>query len=242
MVSGCQGDFKSATRRIVSDEDSSILLNDTDTFIFSSKTIPGNEKKVSLLENKLSNRGVKIVKPGILKIHASGHAGREDLRMIYRLFNPNLTIPIHGESTFLDLHIELVKSILPKAETLRLINFTGFEIGGDLRVTIVKQEPRDPILIHGKGVEIERSAISERRKMACNGVIFVSLNLQKKIYQIELRGLPQKLHSKQQDIENLVNAHLNAKKFRGTDDLRINLRRFCQQQVGYKPVTLVQEV
>lgn len=242
MVSGCQGDFKSATRRIISDEDSSILLNETDTFIFSSKTIPGNEKKISLLENKLSNKGVKIIKPGKLKIHASGHACKEDLRMIYELFKPNLAIPIHGESTFLDLHIKLVKTILPGVETLRLINFTGFEIGADQKPTVVEQEPLDPILIHGKGVEIERSAISERRKMACNGVIFVSINLQKKKYQIELRGLPQKLQKRQQDIENLVKAHINAKKFRGSDDLRINLRRLCQEQIGYKPVTLVQEV
>ncbi len=242
LVSGCQGDFKSATRRIISDEDSSLILNNTDTFIFSSKTIPGNEKKLSMLENKLSNRGVHIVKPGKLKIHASGHACKEDLKMMYELFKPTHAMPIHGESTFLDEHIEFVSDVLPSIKTFRLINFKGFEINCDGDVKIIESESLDPILIHGKGIEIERPALSERRKMACNGVIFVSLNLKTKKYFIEMRGLPDAIQKRKDEIELLVKTHINGQKFRGTDDLRINLRRYCQEHLGYKPVTLVHEV
>jgi len=243
MVSGCQGDFKSATRRVISDEDSSILLNESDTFIFSSKTIPGNEKKIAMLENKLSNKGVRLIRPNKnLKIHASGHACKEDLKLMYELFKPNHIIPIHGESTFLDEHISFASELLPDSKFFRLLNFKGFEIDRDGKATIVEMEAKDPLIIHGKGIVIERPAISERRKMACNGVLFVSINLKSKKYQIELRGLPVKLHKRKEDIDTLVKTHINGKKFRSSEDLRINLRRFCQEHIGYKPVTLVHEV
>ncbi|TNE99054.1 MAG: ribonuclease J [Deltaproteobacteria bacterium] len=242
LVSGCQGDFKSATRRIITDEDSSLILNETDTFIFSSKTIPGNEKKLSLLENKLSNRGVRVIKPGKYKIHASGHACKEDLKLMYQLFKPTHVIPIHGESTFLDAHIEFAKGLLKDINCYRLLNFRGFEIEKNGEVHIFQLDQLDPILIHGKGIEIERSALSERRKMACNGVIFVSLNLKSQKYFIDMRGLPKKITDRKEQLENLVKVHLNGKKFRGTEDLRVNIRRFCQEHLGYKPVTLVQEV
>ncbi|MCO4792939.1 MAG: ribonuclease J [Bacteriovoracaceae bacterium] len=243
MVSGCQGDFKSATRRIISGDDSKIKLSKDDVFIFSSKTIPGNEKKLSMLENTLSDIGCKIIKPGKLKIHASGHACREDLKVMYSIFKPNFVIPIHGESTFLDAHIDFVTEILPEALSIRILNQSSLVFSKDGKHEFIKNEKINPILIHGRDIEIERSSISERRKMACNGVILISVNKKSKSYKLRLQGLPKALDEKEQQLNEIIQSHLNfSKNSSDTDsseDLRIKVRRVCRELLGYKPVTFV---
>lgn len=239
MVSGCQGDFKSATRRIINGEDGLISLNESDTFMFSSKTIPGNEKKIGMLENKLSEGGCRILKPGKLKIHASGHAGREDLKIMYELFRPNFIVPIHGESTFIDAHINFAQSVIPDSRQYKVLNYSSITFHESGEAKLSERKAHDPIIIHGRGIELERSAISKRRKMACNGVILISANLKNQKFKMELLGTPDLLERKRDDISSIIESHLKSCSGNGDEELRIKIRRICQEFLGYKPVTLV---
>ena len=112
LLSGCQGDFRGTFRRFCMGEDSTFKPKIDDLVILSSKAIPGNEKKISLLMNKLSEVGIKIITAQEKLVHVSGHPGRDDLIELYEKFNPTDIIPIHGETSFIRAHIEHIKNIL----------------------------------------------------------------------------------------------------------------------------------
>ena len=104
FLSGCQGDFMSALRRFSHGEDGTFKPTEKDLVVFSSKVIPGNEKKISRIYNKLTEFGVSIITASDHLIHASGHPGKEDLHLLIKNFTPNFYFPIHGESFFLKKH------------------------------------------------------------------------------------------------------------------------------------------
>jgi ribonuclease J len=243
IVSGCQGDFLSALRRISYGEDSTFKLNENDKVIFSSKVIPGNEKKISRIMNKISEHGSKIATAYDYAIHASGHPGREDLSILLDLIKPDIYIPIHGESFFLVRHSEWVKEKYG-LESKVIYNGTSVDLYADLSWKTSIFSNQEPILIHGNGIEIERSQISQRRKMACNGTVFLSVDRKKKIIKLSFQGLPLIVDDLSSKLEKLIlskiTGDLSGRKNDYTEEqLRIAVRQFFKSNLGYKPVSIV---
>ena len=104
LVTGSQGEGRAALGRIASDNHPFISLSEGDTVIYSSRTIPGNEREVYRVYNRLSERGVKVVDADMAKIHVSGHGYREELARLYQLLKPQIGLPIHGEHRHLTEH------------------------------------------------------------------------------------------------------------------------------------------
>jgi ribonuclease J len=110
IISGCQGDFFSSLRRLSSNEHSRIKLNENDKVVFSSKTIPGNEKSVNRIKNNITELGADVITNSEYPfIHASGHPGQEDLKILNKKINFDHYIPIHGESYFIKKHVEFIE-------------------------------------------------------------------------------------------------------------------------------------
>ncbi len=107
LVTGSQGEGRAALARIASGAHPTVSLNDGDTVIFSSRTIPGNEREVYKLYNRLSERGVRVVDADMAEIHVSGHANRAELRRFYELLKPKLSLPLHGEHRHLSEHCRI---------------------------------------------------------------------------------------------------------------------------------------
>ncbi|MCI4665082.1 MAG: ribonuclease J [Neomegalonema sp.] len=107
LVTGSQGEGRAALARIASGSHPTIALGEGDTVIFSSRTIPGNERDVYKLYNRLSERGIKVVDADREKIHVSGHACRDELKEFYRLLRPQISLPLHGEHRHLVEHREM---------------------------------------------------------------------------------------------------------------------------------------
>lgn len=107
LITGSQGEGRAALARISSGTHPTISLDEGDTVIFSSRTIPGNERDVYKLYNRLSERGVNVVDADTAHIHVSGHANREDLRQYYALLKPEIAIPMHGEHRHLREHCQM---------------------------------------------------------------------------------------------------------------------------------------
>lgn len=240
LTSGCQGDFKSATRRVIIGEDSHFKLNEMDTYIFSSKAIPGNEKKIFFLYNKVCEQGVELICDDKFFVHVSGHAGRDDLRQVINAFKPTHLIPIHGESYFLKEHANFIRSIDPKIEVVTNF-YNGDSIIFDSNAyTINKGESLAPRLIIGNGVEIDRSQVSERRKIAQLGVIFLSIVLQKKSLKdlhVDCHGLPALTDITDQTFKTLVSTCL--KEHNPAEEIRIRTRRLFQEKIGIRPIVIV---
>jgi ribonuclease J len=244
LTSGCQGDFISALRRLAYGEDSVFRLKGDDLVIFSSKIIPGNEKKIYRIMNKITEAGARIATAFDYQIHASGHPAQEDLRLLLDASTPDFYFPIHGESFFLRRHSEWFSKNYPNSNSRVILN-------GDIVSFFPDEAPKtdrfgscEPILIHGNGQMIERSQISQRRKMACNGIVLVSISKASKCLSISTAGLP--LHNDHlvQKLEKNLLKKLSSELFGQNDDylqdqVRIFVRQFYQAHLGYKPYTIV---
>ncbi len=243
FLSGCQGDFLSALRRFSYGEDSTFKPTEKDIVIFSSKVIPGNEKKIFRIYNKLTEFGAKIITASDYHIHASGHPGQKDLKLLLENFLPNFYFPIHGESYFLKAHFDFIKINYPQISAHLIYNYDEV-ILGEGTIQIKEHEAKEPRIIHGKGLEIEKTQISQRRKMATQGAVFISYHRTMGHIEISSLGLPLMANESLDNLKNklleqirkdLISREENYFK----DQIKIATRQFYNNFLGYKPVTEV---
>ncbi len=244
IVSGCQGDFKSTFRRIAYNQDSYFKLNENDCFVISSKSIPGNEKKISMCLNQISLQHCPIITASDCLIHASGHAGKTDLQTLFNHYDPDFFIPIHGESFFLERHEKWVKSLKANLKTAVIHNHDTFNVDNHEIYSNPNVEELGPIIIHGLSLPFHRDHIRERRKISeagfVNAVIDDSSNKLK--FDIFLTGITlPPTHSEEQinaHIENIIRKNHKKNKDH-SEQMRIEIRRYLQQLIGEKPVVRV---
>jgi len=176
ITTGSQGEPMSALARMATGIHKQIKIRRGDTVILSSKFIPGNEKAIAKIINNLYRRGADVIYEKISAIHVSGHAFREELKLMINLTKPRFFIPIHGEYRHLVLHARLAEEVgIPRenvflAENGQVIEFT--ENG----VQINDRVPTGRILVDGKGIgDVGRSILKERRALSEDGFVAVSI-------------------------------------------------------------------
>ncbi len=176
ITTGSQGEPMSTLARMASGTHKQIKAKAGDTVILSSKFIPGNEKAIGKIINNLYRKGADVIYEKISDIHVSGHAFREELKLMIKLTKPEYFIPIHGEYRHLILHARLAKEVgiaedkILLAENGQIIKFDG--TGGRLSGSATTGR----ILIDGKGVgDVGRSVLKERRILSEEGMVAVTL-------------------------------------------------------------------
>ena len=176
VTTGSQGEPMSALARMAGGVHKHIEIQPGDTVILSSKFIPGNEKAIANIINNLYRRGADVIYEKISEIHVSGHAFREELKLMIQLTRPRYFIPVHGEYRHLVHHARLAQEMgIPEervllAENGRVVEFD--ENGGRLGDTVETGR----VLIDGKGVgDIGRSVLKERRVLSEEGLVMVSM-------------------------------------------------------------------
>ena len=196
LCTGSQGEPRAALARIANDDHPQVTLNKGDTVIFSSRTIPGNEKAVGSIINGLVMQGIEIITDRDHLVHVSGHPRRDELRDMISWVRPHLLIPVHGEALHLAEHAKLARAAgVPKVLTCR---------NGDL----VKLGPGDPGIIgelpagrlYKDGTILEDSksrAVVERRRMGFAGCAFIAIAMTEQGAladdpEVELVGVPEK--------------------------------------------------
>ena len=243
FLSGCQGDFLSALRRFSFGEDGNFKPTPGDVVIFSSKVIPGNEKKIYRIYNKLTSFGAEIITAHDHLIHASGHPGKEDLILLINNFTPNYYFPIHGERYMLRKHQEFLKKDFPKISSHVIHNYQEV-ILGDGQIKVEDHDVIEPRLIHGKALEIEKTQISQRRKMATQGAVFISYHRSMGLLDITTLGLPLMAQESMEALKKRLLKQIQSdlagrEETYFKDQLKISTRQFYNQLLGYKPVTEV---
>ena len=176
ITTGSQGEPMSALARMSRGIHKQIKIKKGDTVIFSSKFIPGNEKAISNIINNLYRKGADVIYEKISAIHVSGHAFREELKLMINLTKPEHFIPIHGEYRHLILHTRLAEQVgvsknkILLAENGQVIEFD--ENGGRVLDKIMTGR----VLIDGKGVgDVGRSVLKERRMLSRDGFVVVNM-------------------------------------------------------------------
>jgi len=196
LCTGSQGEPRAALARIANDDHPEVTLNKGDCVIFSSRTIPGNEKAVGSIVSGLISQGVEIITDRTHLVHVSGHPRQDELREMIAWTRPQLLIPVHGEALHLHEHAKLARAAgVPRVLICR---------NGDL----VKLGPGDPGIVgevptgrlYKDGLILEDAksrAVKERRRMAFSGCIFVAIAMTAQGEfaddpEVDLAGIPEK--------------------------------------------------
>ena len=174
LCTGCQGEPRAAMSRIASDSHPRVSLFDGDTVIFSSKIIPGNERTIADLHNRLLRRGIEVITEKDAGVHVSGHPCRGELRQMYQWIRPQIAVPVHGEARHMQAHGAL-------ARALQVPEPVFVENGDLLRLApgpaaVIGRAPSGRLALDGENiVATDHVSIGARRKLMHNGAIFVSV-------------------------------------------------------------------
>jgi ribonuclease J len=175
-TTGSQGEPMSALARMAAGHHKQLSIKKEDTVILSSKFIPGNERAIGNIINRLYKRGANVIYEKISEIHVSGHAFQEELKLMINLTRPKYVIPIHGEYRHLVLHSRLAQQMGIPSERV-LVAENGHIIEFDKTCARVKDTVMTGrVLIDGKGVgDVGRSVLKERRLLSEEGLVVVNL-------------------------------------------------------------------
>ncbi len=174
IATGCQGEPLAATTKMVSNNHPTIKLAPKDVVIFSSKIIPGNEKKIFRLFNMLVKAGIEVFTERDHFVHVSGHPGVEDLEKMYALTKPKICIPVHGEPTHIHEHAKIAKRNGIK-NILELEN-GSIAVLDPVNPRIIGKVETGYLAIDGNCLLPAESPIFKmRRKMRDAGIVIVSL-------------------------------------------------------------------
>jgi ribonuclease J len=174
ICTGSQGEPRSALSRIADDDHPEVTLEAGDTVIFSSREIPGNERAIGRLHNKLASLGIDIVTARDEDIHVSGHPARDELIQMYQWIRPKIAVPVHGEARHLIAHAELARECqVPEPVGARNGYVLRLAPG---RATVVDEAPHGRIAVDGNRlIPMESAALRDRRRLAWNGSAVVTV-------------------------------------------------------------------
>lgn len=180
MCTGTQGEPTSIMGRLSTGTNRQFDLIQGDTVVLSSHPIPGNEESVYRTINRLFRRGANVIYEPIAPVHVSGHASQEEMKLLLHLVRPKFLIPIHGELRHLRQHEVIARELGTPAENIAVVeNGQAIEFV-DGKMSFGERIEGGYIFVDGAGVgEVNSSLMREREKLARDGIVIVSLLVDK---------------------------------------------------------------
>lgn len=253
IVTGSQGERRAASAQFSRGKYLGLSLKDGDTFLFSSKTIPGNERDVLRIMNALSEMGVDVVDEQNGRYHVSGHANRPDLEFMHDLLKPQMVVPMHGEHLHLRAHARMAME--RGLASIIATNGTMLDITGDAPQVVEHVEAGRRYLDGSVLIGAMDGVVRDRIRMAIGGHVLVTVVIDDDNTPLgdawaELMGLPETGRGGRplaDTIETDLTEFLDRadRKIMANDDklneaLRRLVRQVCMEEVGKKPeVTVV---
>ena len=250
LCTGSQGEPMGAMNRIVKYTHPDVYIERNDAVVFSSKIIPGNEKKLYKLHNNLVKEGIEVISEDNEYIHVSGHPNREDLRDMYNWIKPKAVIPVHGEHRHMIEHIEFAKEMQVKYP-VQVENGDIVKLYPVEKPEVYDKAPSGRVYLDGNvPVEEDSRSIKERRNISSNGFLEATIMITPKgnIHNkplVTFRGLPvyendEFIYGLEEEIERTIKTFsLNNTKQQDNliDALKITCRKFSKEKTGKKPLT-----
>ena len=247
LCTGSQGEPMAALMRIASYTHPDVFIEKDDTVIFSSKIIPGNEKKLFKLQNQLVKDGIEVISEESEFVHVSGHPNRDDLREMYDWVKPNCVIPVHGEHRHMIEHMKF-------AHEMKVPHPVQVENGDIVKLApgkphVYDKAPSGRLYLDGNmSVEEDAESIKDRKNIAANGYMEITVLITQKgnIHKnpvITFRGLP--VYDVEEFIYELEEVvmktartfSIKSKKqeYNLIDALKITCRKCAKEFTGKKP-------
>ena len=239
-----------AMKRIIKGIHPDVFIEKGDTIIFSSKIIPGNEKKLYSLHNDIVKQNIEIITEETDFVHVSGHPNRDDLKDMYNWVKPNSIIPVHGEHRHMNEHIKFAKEMqVPHA--LQVENGDIIRISSEKNPEIIDKAPSGRMYLDGNiGVGEDSQSIKERRNLSQNGYLEITLilsnngKLNKPV--ISYKGIPENTDNEkivfevEDEIFNTCRTFSTKNKNQEKnliEQLKQNCRKVVKDRTGKKPFT-----
>jgi ribonuclease J len=194
LCTGSQGEPRAALARIAEDQHPEVTFSKGDTVIFSSRTIPGNEKGVGRVINGLVRQGIEVITDRTHLVHVSGHPRRAEMEELYRWVRPRVAIPVHGEALHLSEHAKLARAagvpeviLCGDGDLVRLAPDAG----------VIDEVPAARLYKDGAIlISAEERTVAERRRLSFSGIAIVAMVLSDKGQlladpDVELIGIPE---------------------------------------------------
>ena len=237
MCTGCQGEEFAAMNKIANNEHQNIKLSKKDTVIFSSKIIPGNERRILNLLNKFAILGCEVITEKDHKVHVSGHPSRQELTKMYEMVKPEIAIPVHGEPVHIAEHVHLTENLGIK-HSLTTRNGDIWRLAPNNPVNLGKVKS-GYLAIDGRMiVDKESEHLKTRKKLQNDGIVIITIILSfanKLIMEPAIsyigvipdnafKEMKQEIHSELIEI-------INANKGKKTDKLMNSCRKFIKNKI-----------
>ena len=250
LATGSQGEPMGAMTRIVNGVHPEVFLESGDCVIFSSKIIPGNEKRLYQLQNLIVKNKIEIITEENAFVHVSGHPNREDLKDMYKWVKPKCVIPVHGEHRHMVEHVSFAKEMqVPKA--LLIENGDIIKILPNENPSIIDKAPSGRVYLDGSvNVESDSQSIKDRKNLSLNGYLEITLivtnngKIKKPI--ISFKGIPENnehepfIFDIEDEIFNICRTFsLDSKNQQNNliETIKQNCRRIVREKTGKKPFT-----
>ncbi len=232
MVTGSQGEPTSVVGRLAWNRSRSLTLEAGDTVVLSAHTIPGNEETVTRIINRLFHLGANVVYEDLTDVHVSGHASREEMKLLINLVRPKYLIPVHGELRHLVAHARLAYDMgIPEENVAIIENGTPVEMDSD-GLDVQERLKGGYIYIDGSGEggDVTRRVLRDRERLADSGFFVM--------------GVPAKGREIAGEIEFITRGYLNLEDelFDGVEQvIREVVNRHGSKKTGEKLTHLIEE-
>ena len=253
LCTGSQGEPNGAMKRISNYTHPDVFIEAGDTVIFSSKIIPGNEKKLYKLHNQLVKNGIDVVSEENEFVHVSGHPNRDDLKDMYKWVKPKSVIPVHGEHRHMIEHINFAKE-MQVPYPVKVENGDVVQLYPGEKPKVIDKAPVGRMLVDGKiSVGEDSQSIKERVNISFNGFLEITIlinsagSLAKKPI-ISYRGIPSngesndfifELEDKIRSICKMFSLKNSKQEKNLIETLRIDCRKTVKEKTGKRPYTNV---
>ena len=253
LCTGSQGEPNGAMMRVANYIHPDVFIETGDTVVFSSKIIPGNEKKLSKLHNQLVKNGIEVISEDNAFVHVSGHPNREDLKEMYNWVKPRSVIPVHGEHRHMIEHINFAKE-MQVPYPVQVENGDIVKLFPGEKPTIIDKAPVGRIFVDGNiSVGEESQSIKDRKNLSHNGFLEITIIINnsgslinKPI--ISFKGIPTNNDSSDFiiDLEDKIRSTCKTFSLKNSKQeynlvelLKTNCRKTIKEKTGKRPYTNV---
>ena len=249
ICTGSQGDYRSALPRIIGGTHKGVKLSKGDSVIFSSKIIPGNEKKIEAMQDKLVGMGVTVISKETHLVHTTGHATKSELIKMYNLLKPKIVIPVHGERRFVQAHKELARfcgikeTITTRCGDLILIKDGKAVLETEIPTTVLGCD-------RNQLTPLNSQLVKNRKRLAFNSSVYIGAvfdenwnldNIEIQSIDVleedEFNKLADEIIAKVKELLPSVIDKNRNKKSEVFEFLRSYIRKYIYNITGIKPVT-----
>jgi ribonuclease J len=179
IATGCQGEPMAALPKMANGQHPRIKIAPGDTVIFSSKIIPGNDKKIFRIFNQLARNGIEVMTEKDHFVHVSGHPGKKELRRLYELLRPEILIPVHGEHVHMHEHAKLGREVGVKT-SIEVENGDVVSLSKDSPCKVGKVQAGELAVYGNYLLHPESNILRMRRYLQNDGALFITLILSQK--------------------------------------------------------------